>query len=219
MRMLLFGSLVAASLVFVAGCGKKAAPADGASGAKEKAGGDAAAPKGRQVPTEVTLTEGGVADIDRATKDTKDAVVLVEFWTMASEPSADLKLESNTRGGDGQTRGQTLGKDKVAWHGVRKAEFLGMRYGDHLLRVILVNVDGPEKKDEVLKFLKEHEALHVTNFVWKDAPGAAAERYGFTGKAPHQAVFGRNGKRVWATGEPIPGPGSFDSLIFVELDK
>ena len=94
-----------------------------------------------------------------------------------------------------------------------------MRYGDHLLRVILVNVDGPEKKDEVLKFLKEHEALHVTNFAWKDAPGAAADRYGFTGEAPHQAVFGRNGKRVWATGEPMPGPGSFDSLIFVELDK
>ena len=217
MRALLFGSLVAASLGFAAGCGGKPAPAGGASGG-EKAGGDGAA-NVRKVPTEVTLTEGGVADIDRAAKDTKDAVVLVEFWTMANEPSADLALVSNTRGGDGQSRGQTLGKDKVAWHGVRKAEFLGMRYGEHLLRVILVNVDGPEKKDEVLKFLKEHEALHVTNFIWKDAPGAAAERYGFTGKAPHQAVFSRNGKRAWATGEPMPGPGSFDSLIFVELDK
>jgi hypothetical protein len=219
MRVLMFVSLFAASLVFVAGCGGKSAPAGGASDGKEPAGGDPAAGKVRKVPTEVTLTDGGVADIDRAAKDTEKAVVLVEFWTMATEPSADLGLVSNTRGGDGQTRGQTLGKDKVAWHGVRKAEFLGMRYGDHLLRVILVNVDGPEKKDEVLKFLKDHEALHVTNFVWKDAPGAAAERYGFTGKAPHQAVFGRNGKRVWATGEPMPGPGSFDSLIFVELDK
>jgi hypothetical protein len=203
--------------VFVAGCGGKSAPAGGASGG-EKAGGDPAAGKGRKVPTEVTLTDGGVADIDRAAKETEKAVVLVEFWTMATEPSANLGLESNTRGGDGQARGQTLGKDKVAWHGVRKAEFLGMKYESYLLRVILVNVDGPEKKDEALKFLKDHEALHVTNFAWKDAPGAAAEQYGFTGKVPHQAVFGRDGKRVWATGEPPP-PYTFDSLIFRALDK
>jgi hypothetical protein len=100
---------------------------------------------------------------------------------------------------------------------VRKAEYLAMKYEGYLLRVILVNVDGPEKKDEVLKFLKDRNALHVTNFAWKGDPAAAADRYGFTGKAPHQAVFGRNGSRVWATGEPLPG--TLDVLLFRELDK
>ena len=83
--------------------------------------------------------------------------------------------------------------------------------------MILVNVDGPAKKDEVLKFLKDRDARHVTNIAWKGDAAAAAERYGFTGKAPHQALFGRNGKRVWATGEPLPG--TFDDLLFQELDK
>jgi hypothetical protein len=218
MRVSLFVSLFAASLAFAAGCGKKeTSPAGGASGSKEKAGGDAAAAKVRKVPTEVTLTEGGVADIDRAAKETEKAVVLVEFWTMATEPSAALALVADTRGGDRDVRGEMLGKDKVAWHGVRKAEYLGMKYGGHFLRVIAVNVDGPGKRDEVLKFLKDHDARHVTNFAWKDDPAAAADRYGFTGKAPHQVVFGRNGRRVWATGEPLPE--TFDDLIFQELDK
>src|SRR4029078_3589488 len=128
------------------------------------------------------LTDGGVPEIDRAAKDTKDAVVLVEFWTMATEPSADLALVPNPRGGDMQVRGKTLGKDEVAWHGVRKGEYMGMRYRDFFYRVILVNVDGPGKKDEVLKFLKDHNALHVTNIMWTGDPGAAAEKYAFTGK-------------------------------------
>ncbi len=100
---------------------------------------------------------------------------------------------------------------------MRKGEFLGLKYRDYFLRVILVNVDGPAKKDEVLKFLKDCNALHVTNIAWTGDPDAAAERYGFTGKAPHQAVFGRNGNRVWATGEPLTD--TLDNLLFVELDK
>ena len=111
MRVLLFVSLFAASLVFAAGCGGKSAPAGGASGG-EKAGGDPAAGKGRKVPTEVTLSDGGVADIDRAAKETDNSVVLVEFWTMANEPSADLALVSNTRGGDGQSRGRRWGRTR-----------------------------------------------------------------------------------------------------------
>jgi hypothetical protein len=208
MRGLLFAGVFAAPLVFAAGCGGRA-----------PTGGDPPTPTGGggSPPAEVTLTDGGVADIDRAAQDPKNAVVLVEFWTLASEPSPDLALTANSRAGDRQARGETLGKDKVAWHGVRKAEHLGMRYGGHLLRVILVNTDGPGKRDEVLKFLKGHDARHVTNFAWKDDPAAAADRYGFTGKAPHQALFGRNGKRVWATGEPLPA--TLDDLIFQELDK
>jgi hypothetical protein len=165
----------------------------------------------------VTLTDGGVAEIDVASQQTKDAVVLVEFWTMASEPSADLALSSNYRAGDKQSKAPTIAKDKVAWHGVRKAEYVGLRYESYFMRVILVNVDGPAKKEEVLKFLKDRDAKHVTNIAWNGDVAAAAERYGFTGKAPHQALFGRNGKRVWATGEPLAG--TFDDLLFQELDK
>jgi hypothetical protein len=207
MRGLSFAGVLAA-LLFVAGCGGPTPPAVG--------GGPTAG--GPKLPTEVTLTDGGVADIDRAAKDTENAVVLVEFWTVASEPSPELALVANSRTGDGQARGATLGKDKVAWHGVRKAECLGMMYGGHFLRMILVNVDGPGKKDEVLKHLKDHDARHVTHFAWKDDPAAAAERYGFTGKAPHQALFGRNGRRVWASGKPLPA-GTLDAVILLELDK
>jgi hypothetical protein len=206
MRGLSFASVLAA-LLFVAGCSGPTPPAGPPSGAA-----------GPKLPTEVTLTDGGVADIDRAAKDTENAVVLVEFWSVASEPSPELALVANSRTGDGQARGATLGKDKVAWHGVRKAEYLGAMYGGHFLRVILVNGDGPGKKDEALKYLKDHDARHVTNFAWKDDPAAAAERYGFTGKAPHQALFGRKGSRVWATGEPLPA-GTLDTVILLELDK
>ena len=134
---------------------------------------------------------------------------------MATEPSPDLALVADTRSGDNQ--GRTVAKDKVAWHGARKADYMGEKYDGHFLRVILVNVDGPGKKDEVLKYLKDNDVRHVTNFSWKDSPAAAADRYGFTGKAPHQALFGRNGQRVWATGEPLTS--SFDNLIFMQLDK
>ncbi|HVL14991.1 MAG TPA: hypothetical protein VM529_20640 [Gemmata sp.] len=204
---LLSASVIVAVLVFGTGCGRPAASNNGG----------AAGSPGFKPASEVTLTEGGVADIDRAAKDTKDAAVLVEFWSLATEPSPDLALSASNRGGNQQARGPTLGSDKVAWHGVRKGEYMGMKYGDYFYRVILVNVDGPEKRDEVLKFLKQHDARHTTNIAWKDDPAAAAERYGFAGKVPHQALFGRDGKRVWATGEPLDMP--LDDRIFRELDK
>jgi len=207
MRVLLFAGVSIAPLFIATGCGGGPAPAS--SGAAGVAGARSTA--------EVTLTDGGIAEIERAAKDTKDAVVLVEFWSMASEPSPDLALVSNNRGDDNQVLGETLAKEKVAWHGVRKAEHLAMRYEGHFLRVILVNVDGPGKRDEVLKFLKDRDARHVTNFMWTGDPASAAERYGFTGKAPHQTVFGRKGSRVWTTGGPIPK--TFDDIIFAELDK
>jgi hypothetical protein len=206
MRGVLFAGVFAVPLVFAAGCTRS-----GSTGGESKDGGGLK-------PPEVSLTDGGVAEIDRAAKDTKDAVVLVEFWTMATEPPPDLLLSAYSRAGDLQKKGPTPGKDKVAWHGVRKAQFMGLKYEGHFLRVILVNVDGPGKKDEVFKFLKDHDARHVTNFAWTGDPAAATAKYGFTGKAPHQALFGRNGSRVWVTGEPLP-VGTLDDLIFQELDK
>jgi hypothetical protein len=205
MRGLLFAGVFVVPLVFAVGCGRGTATTP-------KPAGLAAPP-----PTEVTLTEGGVAEIDRATKDTEKAVVLVEFWTLASEPSPDLGLASHTRAGAYQEKGKSLGKDDVAWHGVRKGEYLAAKYREFFLRVVLVNVDGPEKRDEVLKFLKTHDARHATNFAWKGDPAPAAERYGFTGKVPHQVLFGRNGQRVWTTGEPLAT--TLDDLIFQQLDK
>lgn len=207
MRGLLFAGAFAAPLVFAAGCGRGSTPV----------GGQPSGDTGFRPSTEVTLTDGGVPEIDRAVKDTKNAVVLVEFWTMATEPSPDLALAANSRGGDGQARGEAKGNDRVAWHGVRKGEYLGMKYGGYFLRVVLVNVDGPGKRDEVLKFLKDQDARNVTNIAWTGDPAAAAERYGFTGKVPHQVVLGRNGNRAWTTGEPVPG--TLDVLIFRELDK
>lgn len=204
MRGLLFATVFAVPLGFVVGCGGATPPPPAANANPTE-------------PTEVTLTEGGVADIDKAAKATKKAVVLVEFWSLATEPSPDLALAANTRGGIQQARGDSLSKDKVAWHGIRKAEFLGLKYEGFQLRVVSVNVDGPGKRDEVLKHLKTHEAMHVTNLALKDEPAVVAERYGFKGKAPHQVVYGRNGSRVWMTGEPLTMP--LDDLLFQELDK
>lgn len=207
MRLLFFACVFAMPLLFASGCGKGTTSAG-------------VTPSNTSSPrstTEVTLSEGTVADLDRAVKDAEKAVVLVEFWTLASEPSPELSLAANTRGGDQQVRGATLGKDKVAWHGIRKAQHLAHKYEGYFLRVIAVNVDGPGKKDEVLKHLKSHDARHVTNFIWKDDASKVAEQYGFKGKVPHQVVYGRNGNKVWATGDPLPG--TLDDLLFQELDK
>ena len=204
MRLLLFACV---SAMIMSGCGKVTTPST-------------TLPTTVSVPrstAEVTLTEGTVAELDRAVKDTEKAVVLVEFWSLATEPSPELSLASNTRGGDQQVRGPSLGKDKVAWHGIRKAQYMAHKYEGYFLRVIAVNVDGPGKKDEVLKHLKGHDARHITNFVWKDDPSKVAERYGFNGKVPHQIVFGRNGSKVWATGDPLSS--TLDDLLFNELDK
>lgn len=190
-----------------AGCGKVAGPA-GTAPTKTSA------PK---TPTEVTLTEGTVADIDQAVKDADKSVVLVEFWSLGTEPSPDLQLAANTRGGDQQARGATLGKDKVAWHGMRKAEYMAHKYEGYFLRVISVNIDGPAKKDDVLKHLKTHDAKYVTNILLKDAPMAAAANYGFKGTAPHQVVYDRKGNKVWTTGDPLTG--TLDDFLFHELDK
>jgi hypothetical protein len=207
MRLPWIAVAMAMPLVISAGCGKVAGPS---SAAPTKS----SSPK---VPVEVTLTEGTVADLDRAVKEVDKAVVLVEFWSLATEPSPDLSLAANTRGGDQQARGASLGKDKVAWHGMRKAEYLAHKYEGYFLRVISVNVDGPGKKDEVLKYLKTHDAKYVTNNLWKDTPTAASAQYGFKGTVPHQVVFARNGNKVWTTGDPLPG--TLDDFLFHELDK
>ena len=94
---------------------------------------------------------------------------------------------------------------------------MAQKYEGYFLRVIAVNVDGPGKKDEVLKHLKSHDARHVTNFILTGDPSKVTERYGFNGKVPYQMVFGRNGNKVWATGDPLPG--TLDDLLFHELDK
>jgi hypothetical protein len=211
MRGLLFAGIFVASIMFAAGCG------GGKGGTASEQAKEEPKPSGPKPPPEVTLAEGGVPEIDRAAGDTKKAVVLVEFWSMASEPSPNLMLAASGRGGgDGESQA-TVKKDKVAWHGVRKAEFMAWKYEGYFLRVIMVNVDGAAKKDEVFKFLKERDAKHLTNILWTGDQAAAAEKYGFTGKAPHQVVFGRNGKRVWATGEPLTT--TFDDVIFHQLDK
>lgn len=211
MRTSLFSVVFALPLVVAAGCGsgKTAAPPGVPAAGEVRA----------FPPAEATLVEGGVAEIDRAVQEAKNAVVLVEFWTLATEPSPDLALAANTRGGIQQVRGQTFGNDKVAWRGMRKAEYLAHKYEGYFLKVVSVNVDAADRKDDALKHLKLHDAKYVVNFSWKDNPNAAAERYKFLGKAPHQVVFGRNGKIVWATGEPLPPNQTLDDLIFHELDK
>jgi hypothetical protein len=208
MRVSPFVCLIAMPLLIATGCSSGKAPTSSLPTKKGNA---------PRETTEVILTEGTLTDLDQAVKDTDQAVVLVEFWTLATEPSSELSLANNSRAGIQQARGPSLGKDKVAWHGIRKAQFMAQKYEGYFLRVIAVNMDGVAKKDEVLKHLKSHDARHVTNLIWKDDAPKAAERYGFNGKVPHQIVFGRKGDKVWATGDPLAT--TLDDLLFTELDK
>lgn len=207
MRMMFFACVCATPALIACGCGSGITP-------PSKLSTKVSSPRST---AEVTLTEGTVANLDTAVKEIEKEVILIEFWSLVTEPSPDLALANNSRGGDQQARGATLGKDKVAWYGMRKAQYLAQKYEGYFLRVIAVNVDGLGKKDEVLKYLKGHDARHVTNFILKDNPSHFAERYGFNGKVPHQIVFGRNGNKVWATGDPLSG--TLDDLLFHELDK
>lgn len=211
MRYVLFVCVFALPLLIASGCGKATPPAVKPS-----------APVNPPRSTdEVTLTEGTLEDVDRAAKDTVKAVVVVEFWTLATEPKTDLALAADSRAGGGggvqEKREPTLSKDKVAWHGIRKAQYMAHKYDGYFLRVISVNVDSPDKKEEVMKHLKNLNARHVTNFTLKGDPSKFTERYGYSGKVPHQIVFGRNGSKVWATGDPLPY--TFDDILFTELSK
>lgn len=168
---------------------------------------------------EVRLVEGTVEEIEKAVQSHKDCVVILEFWSSKSEPSSELRMAADARTGIQQSKAPTLPNDKVAWHGIRKAQFMAHKYEGYFLRVVAVNVDGLDKKDATLEYLKKQDAKHLTSFVLKD-PAAAKEKFGFTGTTPHQVVFNKKGEKVWMTGEKMPSNfKTMDDLIFITMDK
>lgn len=166
----------------------------------------------------VALKEGNVKEISEAAAEIKDAVVLIEFWSTSTEPANNLALVSNSRGGGIEDNQQNkFAKDKVAWHGIRKAQYMAQKYEGYFLKVVSVNIDGEDKKEDVLKHLNTYEARHVTSILLNGDVEAVKAKYGYNGKAPYQVVLSRKGEKVWSTGENLVT--NLDSLIFAELDK
>ena len=176
-----------------------------------------------RIPMEVALTDATYDTLDqRVEAEKKWSVAQVEFWTLATEPPPGLPFSQRPSGDGKGPESRPDPKVKVAWHGMPRADFMMARYGTTGLTIISVNVDPPEKRAAVLKYLEDSKAAMVSNYFWNDpspdAKAKLAEKYKFTGKAPHQVVFDTRGKRVWATGDPFPyGARTFDELIFFTI--
>lgn len=224
--------LATALAVGCGGGGDKKGGGDGVQGAPTTGPGVNQVGKRPPTPQSVELTDAKLADLDKRVADDKGQVVHVEFWSLATEPPPDLPTTDRPSGPGKGAESKPDAKAKVARHGMPRADGMMGRYGGYGLTIIGVNTDPPEKRAEVLKYLQDKDARFVVHYFWTDATPEAkaklAEKYKFAGTPPHQVLIGRDGGRVWATGEPLPDrviqgqqikTGNLDELTFAELDK
>jgi hypothetical protein len=100
------------------------------------------------------------------------------------------------------------------------------KYKDKGLVCVSVSLDPKGKedkydKDAVLKFLRDKGAA-FPNFVllgYQADEEKVAKRFGLDGGIPFQALFGRDGKRVWHSEEKELKDEELDKLIEAELVK
>ena len=144
--------------------------------------------------TAAEVSEARYSGIDAAMNERKGKVILVDIWATWCGPCI-----------------KTF-PDLVAKH---------KKYADKGLVCMSISLDkvsprGPYSKDEVLQFLRKKGAT-FPNFVLSDPADLEkiAERFAHEDSLPHQALFGRDGKRVWE-GHPQE---LRDKLIEAELAK
>jgi thiol-disulfide isomerase/thioredoxin len=173
--------LVAVTAVLLAGC--------------EAEGGKPAAPRDKG-SADVELTEATAADVDRAVREHKGSVVVVDIWATWCAPCVERFPH------------------QVALH---------RKYADLGLVCISASIDKPRESDAAREFLARHRAA-FPNFLVSD-PGTPegrrvlVERFGYNGAIPFIAVFDRDGQRVWAgNGSQMPPP-MLDALINREISR
>jgi thiol-disulfide isomerase/thioredoxin len=173
--------LAAVTALFLAGC--------------EANSGKPAATKAKTGP-EVELTEATAAAIDRAVRESKGSVVLVDFWATWCGPCVERFPH-------------LIALDK--------------KYADLGLVCISVSIDFPNKTEAALQFLVEQRAtfrnFHVTDRETPEGNRTLAERFGLGPAIPFMAVFGRDGQRVWAGNGSQMSPPGLDALISREIDR
>ena len=147
----------------------------------------------------VTVAEVKYDDLDKAITAGKGKVVLVDFWATWCGPCV-----------------------KKFPHFVETSK----KYKDKGLACVSVSMDkeGPAKeydKEKVLKFLQEKEAA-FPNYIlldYKDTDAKITKRFGLDGGIPFQALFGKDGKKVWDSEEKALKDGELEKLIETELAK
>ena len=96
------------------------------------------------------------------------------------------------------------------------------KYAGGGLACVSVSLDKPGQRGDVLAFLKKRRAT-FENFHWesrdREDTSAFDERYRFRNSIPHMVVFGRDGRRAWASSDQHLSPGGVESLIQRELAK
>lgn len=143
----------------------------------------------------VELADADAAGLDRAVKDRRGSVVLVDFWATWCGPCRERfphLLELNRK------------------------------YADAGLVCLTVSLDDPNDRAAALKYLRRQKAT-CQNLFWTDRTRAGTrhleEAYRYDNSIPLMALFGRDGKRVWTSTDDWLAPPGVDRLVRDELAK
>jgi thiol-disulfide isomerase/thioredoxin len=147
-------------------------------------------------PPDVTVTDATHATLDAAIKAHKGEVVLVDFWATWCPPCVE---------------------------GFPHVVGLHRRYAARGLACVSVSLDRANAGDDVRAFLRDQGAV-FENFHWKtyrerDERLAFEEHFRFVGSIPHQVLYDRDGKLVWARSDDHLSDRQLDELVRRLLDR
>lgn len=143
----------------------------------------------------VDLLEARYDTLETVLQENKGSVVLVDFW--------------------------------ATWCGPCVQSFphvveLHKKYADKGLTVVSVSLDKPESREQVLEFLKTHDAT-FPNFIIAKLTRPEIEdflkRFGDLSMIPHQVMFDKAGNKVWVNKEDPQSDAGLAKLIEKELVK